>query len=89
MRLLLTAIFLLTANGAVAKGEGRYVVTSVDEHRAWVLTDTKTGKFRVCRLSRVEDRLLSCFPWFDGVDGRALPFDLFLEPQEPWKYTDK
>ena len=88
MRLLLTAIFLLTANGAVAKGEGRYVVTSVDEHRAWVLTDTKTGKFRVCRIDYIGKRL-TCHPWFDGVDGREQPFRFFGEQEGPWKYINK
>ena len=88
MRLLLTAIFLLTANGAVAKGEGRYVVTSVDEHRSWVLTDTKTGKFRVCRIDNLDSRL-TCHSWFDGVDGKEQPLEIWNDPQEPWKYINK
>ena len=88
MRLLFTAIFLITANGAVAKGEGRYVVTSVNDRVSWVLTDTKTGKFRVCTNDDLEYRLV-CFPWFDGVDGSVQPLRLTRDPQEPWKYIDK
>jgi hypothetical protein len=92
MRLLLTAIFLLTANGAIAFGEGRYVVTSTQSARSespqWILTDTKTGNFRLCVNDRRE---MKCNPWFDGIDGVAQPISTYphtkLEPA--WTYIDK
>ena len=66
MRVLLTAIFLLTANGAMALGEGRYVVTSLASS-SFILTDTKTGKFRLC-VKDTTSRTLFCNPWVDGLD---------------------
>jgi hypothetical protein len=93
MRLLLTAIFLLTANGAIAFGEGRYVVTSTVSSLSkspspqWILTDTKTGKFRLCYHFRIK---MACNPWFDGIDGVAQSIKMRgQEPEPAWTYIDK
>jgi hypothetical protein len=89
MRVLLTAIFLLTANGAMALGEGRYVVTSLSKTRAdFILTDTKTGRFRLCENDEV-DGMVRCYPWFDGIDGDEQPQNYYVSPKAPWEYIDK
>jgi hypothetical protein len=85
MRVLLTAISLLTANGAMASGEGRYVTTTTDG--MWILTDTKTGRFRLCDVNFTMERLW-CHPWFDGVDGVAQPL-AFGEREPAWKFVEK
>jgi hypothetical protein len=89
MRVLLTAIFLLTANGAMALGEGRYVVTSLSKtSEDFILTDTKTGRFRLCKNDEF-DRMVRCYPWFDGIDGDEQPQNSSRSPEAPWKYIDK
>ena len=88
MRVLFTAIFLFVANSAMAFGEGRYITTNIGEAgNTWILTDTKTGKFRICLLiggygdgSRIE-----CHPWFDGINGVKQDYVL-LSPEPPFKY---
>lgn len=87
MRVLLTAISLLTANGAMASGEGRYVTTVITDGM-WILTDTKTGRFRLCDVSVAGREELWCHPWFDGVDGVAQPL-AFGEREPAWKFVEK
>ena len=87
MRVLLTAIFLLTANGAMASGEGRYV-TTLTKDGMWILTDTKTGRFRLCDVAVGSMERLWCHPWFDGVDGVAQPL-AWGEREPAWKFVEK
>jgi hypothetical protein len=87
MRVLLTAISLLTANGAMASGEGRYVTTVITDGM-WILTDTKTGRFRLCDANLGSMERLWCHPWFDGVDGVAQPL-AFGEREPAWKFVEK
>ncbi|MDG1182930.1 MAG: hypothetical protein P8N30_09490 [Tateyamaria sp.] len=82
MRLLFTAIFLITANGAAALGEGGYVVNHLIHGSGWVLLDTKTGKFRVCNIDDYV-RVVRCISWFDGVDGPKTDHALTFNMDQP------
>ena len=65
MRLLLTAVFLLSANAGMAFGEGRYQVEALGKSgydMTWVVLDTKTGKTRYCS-SNTEAASPICSPW--------------------------
>ena len=61
----LIALCLLTGSmTACFSGDGRYQVTSLSK-TAWILTDTKSGQFRLCILwDKDETR---CNPWVDGM----------------------
>lgn len=93
MRVLFTAIFLFVANSAMAFGEGRYITTNIGAagttwyDLSWILTDTKTGKFRICLLHEGfgETSTVVCHPWFDGINGVEQDHQP-LRPEQPFKY---
>ena len=61
MKQVLTAVFIITASIATAEGEGRYITTYLDEAPFIIVTDTKLGKVRVCRVKNHE--AISCNKW--------------------------
>lgn len=88
MRVLFTAIFLFVANSAMAFGEGRYITTNIGEAgNTWILTDTKTGKFRICMLfgNYSDGKRVECHAWFDGINGVEQGLKI-LYPEPPFKY---
>ena len=71
MRLLMIALFLLSANAGMAFGEGRYQLAGSggpDGYSGWLVLDTKTGAVKYCHPSRANDKPYAdnspkCSPW--------------------------
>ena len=63
MKFLVAGLLTLTATSAMALGEGRYVSTATTNPRGFpvvFITDTKTGKVRICVAISYE---ISCSKW--------------------------
>tara|TARA_R110002073_G_scaffold315865_1_gene488535 strand:- start:7 stop:237 length:231 start_codon:yes stop_codon:yes gene_type:complete len=51
MKQILTALFVITASAATAEGEGRFITATISNNpKTIMVTDTKLGKVRSCRL---------------------------------------